>query len=288
MIAPVTVLVRTIGRPQLLRAALESLERCEPAPAEVVIVDQSDDLSSKDLIRDLELPCVRTVESRRRGRGIALNVGFENATQPVVLVVDDDCTVRSDWISVADKEMRERPDGIITGQVLPAGDDPRRVPSVTVMTQPRDYTGEVQFGPLSTGNMACPRESVLEIGGFDELIGPVAEDCDFCYRWLSAGRPLRHVPDLMIWHHDWRTTEQLRELYVDYARSRGMFYAKHLLAGDRRMVRYIAGDYRAGIASWLRREPRWASEGRGVFAGMPRGLWAGWRAFGPTSRGRAA
>jgi GT2 family glycosyltransferase len=289
-VADVSVVVRTIGRPTLLKGTLESLARCNPAPGEVLVVDQSDDLASEDVIAEVGLPGARMISSRRRGHGIALNEGFEEADHPFVLVTDDDCTVRSDWVRVGENAMNEDPSGIISGQVLPGGDDPRAVPSTLVMDEPRDYTGEIHFGPLFGCNMGCPRDAVLEMGGFDELIYPGAEDCDFCYRWLSAGRPLRHVPEFVIWHLDWRGPDELSRLYVDYARSRGMFYAKHLLAGDRRMLRYLAGDYIAGFRGlyrgWIRGVPRWADESRGVFAGVPRGLWSGWRTFGPARRGR--
>jgi hypothetical protein len=104
---------------------------------------------------------------------------------------------------------------------------------------------------------------------------------------LRAGRGLRHVPELVVRHHHWRTPEELGRLYVDYARSRGMFYAKHLRAGDWRMLRYLAGEYFAAFKSAVSRPfsdaPRWANESRGVFAGIPRGLWSGWRKFGSNS-----
>jgi glycosyltransferase involved in cell wall biosynthesis len=39
-LAEASVVVRTIGRPQLLRACLESIAACDPRPAEIVVVDQ--------------------------------------------------------------------------------------------------------------------------------------------------------------------------------------------------------------------------------------------------------
>src|SRR5438067_13046099 len=117
--AEVSVVVRTIGRPTLLREALQSLARCEPRPAEVLVVDQSEDLSSAAVIEEVGLREARMVPSRGRGPGLAMNEGFEHAEHQVVLVVDDDCTVRADWIGAASAAMLEAPEGILSGQVLP-------------------------------------------------------------------------------------------------------------------------------------------------------------------------
>ena len=81
----------------------------------------------------------------------------------------------------------------------------------------------------------CARDEALALGGFDErrsLRPLAAEDNDFCYRWLKSGRALRYEPAMTVWHHDWRTPEQLVERYAEYAKGQGAFYAKHLSAGD--------------------------------------------------------
>ena len=85
-----------------------------------------------------------------------MNEGFKHARHPVVLSVNDSCPVHADSISMANQAMLERPEGIVTGQVRPAGDDPRAVPSTIVMEEPRDFTGQVHDGVLYSGNMVCP------------------------------------------------------------------------------------------------------------------------------------
>ena len=175
--------------------------------------------------------------------------------------------------------MHEVPDGIVTGQVLAPGGDARAVPSTLVLGEPRDYTGQHLWGVLYTGNMAGPRDAILELGGFDERIKPSAEDCDFCYRWLRSGRPLRHVPELVVWHRDWRTPEQLIALHRNYQRGQGVFYAKHLRAGDRRVARFVAADLRAWARSLVRRSPRWTDPRREAVPALLGGLLDGWRTF---------
>jgi glycosyltransferase involved in cell wall biosynthesis len=48
--APVTVVLPTIGRPQLIEACLQSLESCVPMGDEILVVDSSDDHAVADVV----------------------------------------------------------------------------------------------------------------------------------------------------------------------------------------------------------------------------------------------
>ena len=89
---------------------------------------------------------------------------------------------------------------------------------------------------------------MLECGGFDERLVPASEDADLSHRWLRARRAPRHEPELVVRHHGWRSPAELEALYAGYYRSRGMFIAKHLRAGDRSMLGFVAED----LYAWLR------------------------------------
>ncbi len=280
-IEPVTVVIPTVGRPALLRQALTSIASTDPQPSEVLVIDQGEHGATASVVDEIDLGFVRAVRCDGAGRGRAVNVGLREASHPIVLITDDDCTVECDWIGVATDGMGAVPDGILTGRVLPVGDSPEMVPSTMTLDEARDYTGTIEHGVLFGGNMVCPRDAVLALGGFDSEIVPAAEDCDFCYRWLRSGGRLRHEPALVVHHHDWRSPAELNRRYVEYFKGQGMFYAKHLLAGDRRVLGFVLGDLyracRALIKGLFWRVPRWTDYRRGAFAGIPQGLWAGWR-----------
>jgi GT2 family glycosyltransferase len=128
--------------------------------------------------------------------------------------------------------------------------------------------------------MAAERSALLAFGAFDEHL-ETAEDNDLCYRWLQAGRRLWFEPEMVIWHHDWRTPEQLTEHYVAYWRGTGAFYGKHLRRGDLRILSFIWHDLRASTrafaAAVIRRRPRWTDWRRGIARGLPVGLLRGLR-----------
>ena len=280
--AEVSIVVPTIGRIEMLDACLRSLLACGPRASDVIVVDQSE----RDDVADLVARTggdVRRLRSTGRGISRAMNEGLEAARCDRVLVTHDDCVVATDWVGRGTAHLDDRPELIVTGRVEPGdGGDPRLVPSVKTDQSPHDFTGERTCGALYPNNMAVWRRPVLDFGGFDERLW-FAEDNDLSYRWLLDGRALRYEPDMVVWHRDWRTREQLTGVYVEYWRSQGVFYAKHLLRRDRAMVGFLAGDAhqaaRYGAARLLGRARPWSDDRSGIWRGLPVGLLAGVRRF---------
>lgn len=286
---PVSVLVPTVGR-GLLDACLRSVLACDPPAAEVVVVDQSGGDAVAALVDALGAPTVRRVPCDGTGTARAMNRGLGAARHDTVLVTHDDCTVAPDWVAVADRHARAHPGAIVTGRVLPP-DGSGYVPSTKTDPRPRDYTGTVTSGVLYPADMVASRDALREIGGFDERRSLlVAEDNDLCYRWLAAGRALRYEPDLVVWHHDWRTPEQLVRTHVAYARAQGGFYAKHLHRRDLRVLPLLRWDLAHGLRSVargvLRRRPRWEDPYREMVGSLLVGLVAGWREARALDRAR--
>jgi len=283
-VAPVTVAIPTIGRSEPLGRCLASLSASNLPPAEILVVDQSHDPAVAALVADAG-DRVRLVPSHGLGVARARNDGLRAAAEAVVLITDDDCTVSPDWVATGSRFARAHPGAILTGRVLAVG-DPRAVPSTKDDPHPVDLSAERRGGWLFGNNMVLPRDEVLALGGFDERFGPeeAAEDNEFCYRWLKAGRALRYEPLLVVEHHDWRSPDELERLYVRYARGEGFFYAKQLRRGDLRMLRFVARDLAWGVrglaSGLLRGREPWTDSRRGVFRGLPGGLAAGWRAYG--------
>jgi GT2 family glycosyltransferase len=281
----VSVVVPTAGRVEPLRACLASLAACRPQAAEILVVDQSGDARVATLVDGFASIGARVLACDGTGVARGRNDGIRAAAHDAVLVTDDDCTVPPDWVATAWRLHARRPGAIVTGRVLPVG-DARAVPSTKDDPVSHDFTGQTHGGALFPNNMVLPRAAVLAIGGFDERFGPAeaAEDNEFCYRWLRRGGELVYEPSLTVWHHDWRTPEQLERMYVRYARGQGFFYAKHLRRGDTVMLRWIARDLywaaRGYAAALLKRRERWTDPRRGILRGLPGGLAHGWRVYG--------
>jgi GT2 family glycosyltransferase len=279
----VSVVIPTIGRPEQLRITLASLAACRPGPSEILVVDQSDGGAVAGTVADFGAAGAIHVASSAKGIGLAVNEGLRRARHEVVLGTHDDCSVPEDWIAVGCHLAVEHPGCIITGRVLPLG-DPEVVPSIKTDPHPHDFTGEIKCDVLYPANMVVPRSRVLAFGGFDERFETAAEDNDLCYRWLRATRCLRYEPDLVVWHREWRTPAELRGVYVRYRLEQGRFYAKHLRAGDKTILRFLWPDLVGALRSAAsvvikRRPPTPFVEPCRLLLALLAGLLSGWRDF---------
>jgi GT2 family glycosyltransferase len=277
---PVTVVIPTIGRPELLRETLQALARCRPRAAEVLVVDQSAGAQIAAVVADFADIGARRERCDGRGLGLARNRGLHVVARDCVMFIDDDCSVALDWVGRGHALSISDPQCLWTGRVLAQG-DPHAVPSTKDDPEPHDFTGSITCGALYPNNMVLPRSGALSLGGFDEALVPAAEDCDFCYRWLRSGRALRYDPALVVHHREWRTHGELIRLYASYARGQGLFYGKHLRRGDATILRFLARDFygwaRSLAEAVVRGRPRWSDPRRGIMRGMPLGLVRGWR-----------
>jgi GT2 family glycosyltransferase len=272
-VAPVTVVLPTIGRAELLRNCLESLSRCNPRADEILIIDSSKDDAVERVVERFGSAGARAIRCSTPGLGSAFNVGLAKARHEIVLLTNDDCTVDPFWIERGLDHVSARESVIVTGRVRPDG-DPRVVPSTIDDPLRREHSGRPDF-VLYTQCMAVRAPEVLAIGGFDGQIRPSAEDNDLSYRWLQTGRRICYEPDFVVWHHDWRTEKQLERLYVGYGVGQGMVYAKHLCRGDLRIARFLVRDLYRGARGFAARIARGRPEQPDPRRGLPRGLLAG-------------
>jgi len=277
--AAISVVIPTIGRSGLLDGCLASIRAGRDAPAEVLVVDQS----GSDLVKQTaDAYEARVVPCGGTGIPLAVNAGIRAAGEQLVAVTHDDCVVDRNWVRAAAELAASHPAAIITGRVLPGG-DPRFVPACRDRPDPWVFREGASFGAILPNNLAMQRDGFLAVGGFDERFDVVGEDLDMAYRWARGNRTVRYEPSMVVEHRSWRTPLELRRTYQEYARGAGVFYAKHLRAGDLSMMRLLAAD---GM-KWLKAIARAVRTGRwdatepslGFVPGTVKGLWQGMRRF---------
>ena len=278
---PTTVVLPTIGRPELIRTCLESLAACVPRAEEIIVVDSSRDDAVAEVVADFSRIGARVIRCTTPGLGHAFNVGLRAARHEYALLTNDDCMVEESWVERGLHHVRQHPEAITSGRVKPDG-DPKVVPSTIDDPLPREHRRPAFVLYTQCAALLC--RDVLEFGGFDGRIRPSAEDNDLAYRWLRAGRSIRYEPDFVVWHRDWRPGSQLERLYIGYGIGQGMVYGKHLRHGDLAISRYVLRDLRAivrGVALRFLLGRRETADPRlGLLRGLPVGLARGWQAGG--------
>jgi GT2 family glycosyltransferase len=215
-----SVVIPTMRREAILEATLASLEACQPAPDEVIVVDSDDEGSSQPVVTafdqsvSTEVHYVRTTPSLTRQR----NIGIDDSSGDVILFLDDDVSMNPDLFARLEEAFRDPEVVGVTGRLIEPHSARRGGPTsalrrllpgggregtFTRYGYPRyirtvEAPHEVEFMP---GCFMSARRDLAAQVRFDEHMGgyALAEDEDFSYRLSRLGR-IRYVPEIVVRH----------------------------------------------------------------------------------------
>lgn len=254
---PLSVVVCTRDRPEMLAMCLKTLQDLQYPAYEVVVVDNAPSTPASAECFDRLVgddPRFRYVLEPVPGLSRARNRGLAEATAAHVAFTDDDAQVDPSLLgAIAAGFEREPSAGCVTGLVPAAAlDHPaqqyfdrryswasrldRRVYRLAGGDSSPLYP--YSAGLFGTGaNFAVDRELVLDLGGFDEALGAGSpagggEELDVFVRVLRAGRPLVYEPSAVVWHVHRDDARSARRQLFAYGAGLTAFLTKYLL--DRR------------------------------------------------------
>ena len=199
----VSVVVCTRDRPDDLRRCLASVRMLDPAPLEVVVVDQSSSTNEPEGMTGLIW--LRTDEaglSRARNRGLAA------ARAPVVAFIDDDCVVPPGWAGDVAEVFARRPEAaLVFGEVRRANPSPDEYVPTYLIAEEHVLRGRAAAARAhGIGAAMYLRASAADtIGPFDECLGAggrfrSSEDWDFTFRALAQGFEVVETPAIAVRH----------------------------------------------------------------------------------------
>jgi GT2 family glycosyltransferase len=251
----VSVVVNTCGdSPSALRAEASALA-CDPAPMEVIVVEnrpQGSPVAAALACRFGDSAPVRYVEEPRPGLSIARNTGLAAATGEIVAFTDDDVVVDVHWVARLVAAFASEPRaGCVTGLILPAdletdgqvrieqfagfgkGYD-RRVYRLSEPTSPLFPFAAGEFG--SGASTALRAHVARGLGGFDPALGTGtvargAEDLDMFIRVLLSGQALVYEPAAILWHQHPGGARGVRRRAFGYGVSLSALITKYLVGG---------------------------------------------------------
>jgi len=243
--SPVSVVVPTRDRPELLDGCLATVTAALGADDELIVVDSA---ARDPAVRDVaERHCVTYVRCDVPGASIARNTGWRHARHDLVAYVDDDARVAPDWADAIAARFFEDPGlAFLTGRIdVPDDEQADRPVAVITDAQAQELDVRTRGALGQSANMAIRRSVLEQVGGFDEAMGPgsprgaIAEDVDLYDRILCAGLRGRYDPSVQAWHRQWRDRRTLLRLDWHYGLGAGFRVAK-LLRIDRRRAWTVA------------------------------------------------
>lgn len=245
-----SVVVATAGRSHLLRQMAPSLlTALRHAPeTDLVVVEQGEGAAASIFGECYER--VQVISDPGVGASRARNIGATHARGEILLFTDDDCLVPESWISEHVRVLDDAAVGASFGAVIGLsrhgeGDDPARRQR---RLSRRAYPWHVGHG----SNMAIRRGVLLDIGGWDERLGPgtaipAGEDADLIARILE-GHAVQTGTGVPVVHLDWRSAPDNERNVRAYEIGAGAWIGKAVRARDRRARSYLRGRRRLLLA----------------------------------------
>jgi glycosyltransferase involved in cell wall biosynthesis len=251
---PLSVVVPTRDRPEMLDACLQALRRSLRSFDELIVADSA---STNDATRAVaeRHRCVY-MRCEQRGASRARNAGWRRAKHGVVAFVDDDVRVEPGWAAaLVDAFGRSTDASFVTGSVgVPSGEEPEYPVALMVDEDPFWIDASSRQDPGHSANIALRRSDLEMVGGFDEALGAgakfgAAEDKDLIDRLVGAGLRGRYEPSVRATHVAWRGRGDILRLSWSYGIGTGVRIAK-LLKTDRRRAKRAMYDayWRWGLA----------------------------------------
>lgn len=283
---PITVVLATRNRPSGAARAAQSILASDYPSYAVIIVDQSDDASTRAALRGVSGdPRVTVIEAPAHGLAAARNLGVAQCRTPLVAFTDDDCVAAPGWLAgFADAFAADPAVGIVFGSVVAAAYD-RGAGFIPAYLVVRARTARsLADKPTVEGIGACMsiRRATWEaLGGFDECLGAgsalrAGEDTDFAVRTLIAGGSVHETPAASVIHFGFRRWDEGPATIAGYMTGLGAVHAKMLrLAGFGAVPPLAALGWR-----WLARRPVVDLNHRPPrmlrLMAFLRGAWRGW------------
>jgi glycosyltransferase involved in cell wall biosynthesis len=228
----ISVVVCTHRRSQYLPDVMASLGRLDPAPHEVIIVDN--DPGEQDSREAVERAGFRYLREDLRGLDNARNAGLRAARGDVVVFTDDDVVVSPAWLEPLPRTFAREGVAAVTGPAFPyLLDTPARVRAEKQASLTRGMRRLVfdqrVISPLGAGamgvgaNMAIRRSRLLELG--DEPFPPELDagtesesggDTYMLSRLLARGGQIVYEPAMFVFHQHRPDPEALRKAVLGY------------------------------------------------------------------------
>lgn len=197
--AEITAVIPTYRREQVLIDTIRHLLALSPAPAEILLVDQTpahEPATEAVLAAWREEGLIRWIRLDRPSIPRAMNLGLWEARHGIVLFLDDDIEPQPGLVEAHGRAHQESGAALVAGRVIQPWDR---------LSENREgFASREQrwVGAFMGGNFSIAREFAMRLGGFDEnFIGAAYRfEAEFADRLLAAGGRILFEPAAAIRH----------------------------------------------------------------------------------------
>lgn len=234
------IVVNWNGRDYLGRC-LDALLAQDPAPAEVLVIDNHSEDGSREFV-EANYPAVRVLDTgRNAGPGPARNLGLAEATHEQCLLIDNDVVLHAGALAALIECMDANPRAALVQARSVCGDDQTVVHydgadlhflgTLVLHNWYRPLAEAVApDGPVGAAVALCnlTKKSVCaEVGGYDEHMFFLYEDTEFSYRVRMRGHTVWLCPQAVCTHLAGTADLSVRGEEASYPARRTYFHSRN-------------------------------------------------------------
>jgi len=227
-----SIIIPLYNRPQEIDELLFTLQQQEYKSFEVLIIEDGSNLDAKSIVRSYaDRLNIRYFYKENGGQGFARNYGFEHANGDYFIIVDSDCLIPKDYLSIV-KNHLEKSYLDAYGGPDAAHDSFTSVQKAISYSMTSPFTtGGIRGNKKHVGtfhprsfNMGISKKVWEEVGGFK--LTRLGEDIEYSIRIQKAGFKIGLIPDAVVFHKRRTNLKQFYKQLHFFGRARINIY-KH-------------------------------------------------------------
>lgn len=233
---PVSLVICTRNRAESLDRCLSSLKDLSCQSNEIIVVDNASTDETKTVVNRFE--GVKYVFEPRPGLDIARNTGALAAKENIIVYTDDDTEIHAHWLYHVYQSFQDEAVHAMTGLVLTAALNteaqwiferywPFNRGYLDKLFDQHFFMSTLYNGPpvwdVGAGaNMAFRKQTLIEVGYFDERLDVGAAGCsgdsEIWYRILANGHTIHYNPRAVVTHYHRTELQDLKRQIFFYMR----------------------------------------------------------------------
>ncbi len=266
----ISVIIATKNRSNQLDRCLNALLNSVIKPLEIIIVDQSTNSKTKDLVFKFNNNSLKYSHLNSNGKSKSLNYAIPLAKGDILAFTDDDCLVSKNWIGAIIKSFKKNKSiSLCFGKTLPY--QPKKHKNevcpctfekdsdkFTITQKPCKHWETVGFG----NNMAIKASIFKKVGLFKEWLGPGsigsnAEDAEIINRCLVGGYKIGYEPAMKVHHNKWLNAKEMNKQEWSYICGGMACYGYFAYDGNKFAKKIIEDNLR--YVFWDLKESNWCN-----------------------------
>lgn len=233
-----SLILTTLNRPDFLSECLKSLSKQIYKEFEVIIIDQSDDNKTQELIKECNYKFdIIYKKVKFKALSKARNLGIDISNGEYIALLDDDARYSENYLNEANNILSKYSGKtlILSGRIIDDKVNEEFV-SYSCINDQEIFNDTKIFKVCLSAALILKKYDILKVKKFDENFGigayfGAAEETDLILRLIDEGSSIIHCSNMIVYHLKPKNNLDINliEKTYKYALGGGALFKKHII-----------------------------------------------------------